>query len=143
MTITRPESDPSYLETVIGVEHDRLATMLSELTRVTPTPGAWETLVVGLRAELQTHVVSEQRVVLPAAAPVVGEDEVGAWSQGAAELGGLVEALAAHPFDDTLLSSARTALDGHRHRCEGLLPPLRDALGGKAMAQLGYDYTDR
>jgi hypothetical protein len=135
VTVTDPRGDPSLLQTVIHADHARLSQLVEEAQRDTSgTPGVHEHLVRRLRAAFSEHLNAETAVVHPEVQSSLGDNEVAAASR---DLRDLCELLDQPSIDLDWLS---TALRTHIDTSEALLAELRESLGGKRMATLGFEY---
>ena len=135
MTVTDPRGDPSLLQTVVHADHTRLNQLLEEARRDTSgTPGVHEHLLQRLRAALAEHVNAESAIVEPEVRSSLGDEEVATFSRDLRDLGELLD----QPAMDLDWLSA--ALRSHVETSESLLAELRESLGGKRMATLGFEY---
>jgi hypothetical protein len=136
MTVTDPSGTPDLLTRLVDVEHARLEHLLAEAARATETPGVRAELTAAFAAELARHLAAEATVVHASARATLGDD--------AAALVADAEALRAASEPATgagLGPDVATALSEHRRTVHDATERLRAALGGEAMARLGYDYS--
>ena len=135
MTVTDPRGDPSLLQTVVHADHARLNQLLEEARRDTSgTPGVHEHLLQRLRAALAEHVNAECAIVQPEVQSSLGDNEVAAFGRDVRDL---CELLGQPSLDLDWLTAA---LRSHVQTSESLLAQLRETVGGKRMATLGFEY---
>jgi hypothetical protein len=135
VTVTDPRGDPSLLQTVVSTEHARLTQLVDEAHRDTSgTPGVHEHLVRRLRTVLAEHLNAETAVVHPEARSTLDDDSVATLDRDTRDLRALLD----QPHVD--LDSLTAALVSHIQSFDGLLAELRQSLGGRRMATLGYEY---
>jgi hypothetical protein len=135
VTVTDPRGDPSLLQTVVHADHARLNQLVEEARRDTSgTPGVNEHLLQRLRAALAEHLNAESAIVHPEVQSSLGDNEVAAFSRDLRDLHDLLD----QPSID--LDWLTTALRSHIETSEALLAELRESLGGKRMATLGFEY---
>ena len=137
MTVTDPAGDPSLLQTVIETEHRRLAQVLREARRDTSgTPGVHEELVLHLATSLARHLNAEIALILPYVQSSLGDDLNADLAEDTRTLRRLFD-------DDSLawdLDQVGVALTHHAAVIDRLLDNLRARIGGKRMANLGYEF---
>jgi hypothetical protein len=93
-----------------------------------------EHLLQRLRAALAEHLNAESAIVHPEVQSSLGDNEVAAFSRDLRDLHDLLD----QPSID--LDWLTTALRSHIETSEALLAELRESLGGKRMATLGFEY---
>jgi hypothetical protein len=135
VTITDPRGDPSLLQTVVHADHAHLNQLVDEARRDTSaTPGVHEHLLQRLRAALAEHLNAEGAIVHPEVRSSLGENEDAAFGRDLRDLRELLD----QPSID--LDWLTAALRSHIETSEALLAELRESLGGKRMATLGFEY---
>jgi Hemerythrin HHE cation binding domain len=135
VTITDPRGDPSLLQTVVQAEHARLTQLVDEARRDTSgTPGVQEQLLHRLRTALAEHLNAESAVVHPEVRSSLGDNEAAALGRDTRDLHELLD----QPVMD--LDWLAAAVRAHIETFDALLAELRQSLGGKRMATLGFEY---
>ena len=137
MTVTDPRGDPSLLQTVVAADHAQLAELLDEARKDTsPTPGVREQLVANLHRTLARHLNTESSVVHGEVDAELSEAEIEALARDQHRWRELYDGSAA----GWNLDEVGAALENHIELFEALLAALREAVGGKRMATLGFQF---
>lgn len=138
MTVTDPAGDPSLLQTIVRTDHRRLAQLVKEGRRDTSgTPGAHAEIVHDLAASLARHLNAEVALIHPHVQASLDEDRRAQLSADARVLQRLFE----HDAAAWDLDAVGDALTQHAQLVEHQLAELRAAIGGKRMANLGYEFA--
>jgi hypothetical protein len=137
VTVTNPTGDQTLLHMVLRTEHHRLESVLLEASRDTSgTPGVHDDLVRHLRFSLSRHLNAEAALVRPEVDTVLEDRFAAALAE---DTSNLVELFDQDPR--TLdLDQMDAALHRHTDLYESLLSELRDAVGERRMATLGFEF---
>jgi hypothetical protein len=134
MTITEPHGEPTLLQTVLQVEHDRLQLLVDESRKHSPTPGVHEKVIDELRTALAAHLDATEKVVHPAAGELP-PDERGRLDSDRRSFRDLFENA------DPDLEWTAVAVQRHIDTCNDVLRRVAATVDDRRLANLGFEYS--
>jgi hypothetical protein len=134
-----PAHRPTLLEELVATSHRRLADLVVEMGRRSPT--------IGVDGDVRRQLAHDVRAHLQVVQVVVGaeldEDELGEQQRDHAELASALDDLVNGPTASSAVDALADRLARHVELEERRLTVLRARVGARRMSELGYRYADR